>query len=121
MRQSKDDLPVTMNLPGVRILSANWGGMFTCVSQFAKGTDFTPVLKGLKDDMCQCPHWGYILKGASRIRYADGSEERIVAGDLYYMQDGHTGWAEEDTELVEFSPQKEMDVTLGHIRAQVGA
>jgi hypothetical protein len=121
MRQSKDCLPVTMNLPGVRISSANWGGMFVCLSQFAKGTDFTPVLQGLKDDMCQCPHWGYLLKGAMRIRYADGTEERLAAGDLYYMQHGHTGWAEEDTELVEFSPQNEMDVTLRHITAQVSS
>lgn len=65
--------------------------------------------------------WGYLLKGAMRIRYADGTEERVTAGDLYDWQDGHTGWAEEDTELVEFSPQREMDVTLSHIKAQVGS
>ena len=25
--------------------------------------DATPFMKGLPDDRCQCPHWGYVLKG----------------------------------------------------------
>jgi hypothetical protein len=121
MRQSKESLPITMEVPGVKVASEKWGGMVVAFNQFAKGTDFTPVLKGLKDNMCQCPHWGYLLKGALHIRYTDGREEVLTPGDLFYLPDGHTGWAEEDTELVEFSPQAEMDTTLSHIKAQVGS
>ncbi len=24
--------------------------------------DATPFMKGLPDDRCQCPHWGYVIK-----------------------------------------------------------
>jgi hypothetical protein len=26
---------------------------------FREDFDATPLLKGLPDDQCQCPHWGY--------------------------------------------------------------
>ena len=25
--------------------------------------DATPFMKGLPDDRCRCPHWGYVIKG----------------------------------------------------------
>ena len=28
-----------------------------------KGNDLGKALAGLPDDVCQCPHWGYMLKG----------------------------------------------------------
>ena len=55
-----------------------------------------------------------------RIRYTDGREEVVKPGDLFYWPEGHTAWAEEDTELVDFSPQKEMETALNHIKAQMG-
>jgi hypothetical protein len=33
--------------------------------------DATPFMKGLPDDRCQCPHWGYVFKGKMTARYAD--------------------------------------------------
>ena len=42
------------------------------------GVDFTPLLKGLHNDHCQCPHWGYVLKGSITVRYEDGHEERTT-------------------------------------------
>ena len=121
MRQSKESLPITMEVPGVKVASEKWGGMLVSFNRLDKGTDFTPVLKGLKDDMCQCPHWGYVLKGALHLRYTDGREEIAKAGDLWYAPAGHTAWIDEDTELVEFSPEKVMDVVLNHIKAQTGS
>src|SRR6476646_8597462 len=41
---------------------------------FRQDFDTTPLLKGLPDDRCQCPHWGYVIKG--RITFdLDGAEE----------------------------------------------
>jgi hypothetical protein len=79
------------------------------------GTDFTPMFKGLPDDACQCPHWGYVLKGAVQIRYTDGTEEVTAAGEVFYWPPGHTGWVEEDTIFLDFSPEKESRVVSDHI------
>jgi hypothetical protein len=58
MRQAKSDFPVVLEGPGATLRSVTWGGMTAAFNTVEKGTDFTPVFKGLKDDMCQCPHWG---------------------------------------------------------------
>ena len=34
---------------------------------FAQDIDATPLLKGLPDDRCQCPHWGYVLSGQADV------------------------------------------------------
>jgi hypothetical protein len=31
--------------------------------EFHEDIDHAPLMKGLPDGRCQCPHWGYILKG----------------------------------------------------------
>lgn len=120
MKEAKDELPVTLDVPGARIQSAHWGSMVATVQRYAKGTDFTPLLKGLQNDRCQAPHWGYLLKGVFHIQYADGGEDVLRAGDLYYLPAGHTGWVEEDVETVEFSPAVEMDETISHIKKLMG-
>lgn len=77
--------------------------MRAVVVSLPAGTDVGPLLKGHRDDLCPCPHWGYVVRGRIRIDYPDGSET-LQAGDLYYMPKGHTGVAEEDTEFIEISP-----------------
>ena len=84
------------------------------------GLDCAPLFKGLPDDLCQSPHWGYVLKGRIRVKYAD-REEIINTGDVYYLPPGHVPVIEEDSELVEFSPkdeyQKTMEVAMRNISA----
>src|SRR5918911_517263 len=41
---------------------------------FHEDVDATPLLKGLPDDRCQCPHWGYVLKGRLTYRFPQGEE-----------------------------------------------
>jgi hypothetical protein len=36
---------------------------------------------------CECPHWGYLLKGRMRVKYAD-HEEVITAEEAYYLAPG---------------------------------
>ena len=55
---------------------------------FRQDVDATPLLKGLPDDKCSCPHWGYVLKGRLTYRFAD-REEVFEAGDAFYAPPGH--------------------------------
>ena len=118
MRGSKQDLPVAVDMPGITIRVADWGEMTTALENFPAGLDTAPLFKGLPDDRCQCPHWGYVIRGQVRVLYAD-HEETLRAGDAYYLAPGHTTVFEEDTEMVEFSPageyQKTMEVAVRNV------
>jgi len=72
--------------------------------------DLAPMLKGLPDDRCQCPHWGYVFKGKMTVRYAD-HEDVIGAGDAFYIPPGHTPAADAGTEFVQFSPTDELAIS----------
>ena len=75
------------------------------------------AFRGLPDDACQCPHWGFLFRGAFKLRYTDGHEEIVRSGQAYYAAPGHTFLALEDCETVEFSPTQE----LQEVQAVVGA
>jgi hypothetical protein len=67
-----------------------------------------PLLKGVADDQCQCPHWGYVTKGRLTYRVA-ADEEVFEAGDAFYLPPGHTGVSNEPgTEYLQFSPADEL-------------
>lgn len=102
---SKEDFP-----KGNVINMVNgWGGMTVAINEFKAGTDFTPLLKGLKDDLCQVPHWGYLEKGKVRVIDSKKQTEIISAGEVFYMPPGHTMIVEEDARIIDFSPEKEMN------------
>ena len=116
MKINKEEIPVAMQAPGTVMRNlAGFGGMAVAFNQVPKGTDLRPLLEGLRNDSCHCPHWGYILEGAIRLIYDDKSEEVVRAGDLFYWPAGHTAVVEEDTQLVEFSPEKEFREVMEHI------
>ena len=78
---------------------------------FHEDVDATPLLKGLPDDRCQCPHWGYVLKGRLTYRFPEG-EETYEAGDAFYHPPGHVPIRHEPgTEIVQFSPTAELRET----------
>src|SRR4051794_26385454 len=66
---------------------------------FAADIDGTPLLKGLPDDRCSCPHWGYVLKGQATFRFAD-HDEVCNAGDAFYLPAGHIPLASAGCEFV---------------------
>jgi hypothetical protein len=78
---------------------------------FSADADPAPLFAGLPDDRCQCPHWGYVIRGKVIYRYADGSEDVIGPGEAYYAPPGHVPVFFADTELVEFSPTPELEKT----------
>ena len=87
-------------------------------------SDLAPLLKGLPDDRCQCPHWGYVFKGTLTWRFAD-HEEVYEAGDAYYAPPGHIPVASAGSEFVSFSPTDELQVVeaamLRNMQAMQGA
>ena len=74
---------------------------------FRADIDATPLLKGLPDDRCQCPHWGYVIKGRMTYRFAD-REEVFEAGDAFSSPPGHVPVADAGSEFVQFSPSEEL-------------
>ena len=108
MHATRDQLPPRFAAGSVSFRGADWGALRAMAIALPAGLDATPLLEGLPDDRCPCPHWGYVVRGRVRVTSPDG-EETFAAGDLYYLPPGHTFVVEEDTELVEFSPPGPMD------------
>jgi hypothetical protein len=116
MKTKKENIPVTMEAPGtVMRAQSGYGGMAVGFNELPAGTDFTPLLQGLANNSCHCPHWGYILEGSIKLIYDDGTEEVTSAGDVFYWQPGHTAIVEEDVKLIDFSPEKEFGELMDHI------
>jgi hypothetical protein len=119
MRTAVGDMPIEMKVDAIETRAAPCGDVLARHIQLPAGVDFTPLFKGLPGDLCQCPHWGYVLAGSIRLRYADGSEEQNSAGDVYYWPGGHTGWTDEGVTFLEFSPAAEIQPVLEHLAAQM--
>ena len=120
MRGSTRDFPVAIDIDQVRGQYAEWGNMQAGFETFKTELDMTPLLKGLPGDRCQCPHWGYVLKGRMVIRYA-GREEVVKAGDAYYMAPGHIPFFDAGTEVIEFSDKEAYGRTLEVIDKNLAA
>ena len=86
---------------------------------YPTGLDFCPLLEGLEHDHCQCPHWGYVIKGRVRVSYEDRPEEVVGAGELYYWPPGHTIVVEDAVRMIEFSPHDQMSEVLAHVVSEV--
>lgn len=73
---------------------------------FDEDIDATPLLKGLPQDQCQCPHWGYVIKGRMTVRLPEG-DEVYEAGDAFYTPAGHAPLKHQaGTEVIMFSPEE---------------
>ncbi len=115
MHSSKNDLPLAGEFDTpvghVTLREVEWGAMNVAMETFPAGTDTRPLFVGLPDDRCQCPHWGYVVKGRFRVIFAD-HEETLQTGDIYYLEPGHVLVYEETTDLIEFSPRGEYQETM---------
>ena len=128
MRIAKNDVPVKIDVPGATARqiedfgdAAGYGKIGGEYFSLASGTDLAPLLKGLEGDLCQSPHWGYVIEGELTVGFADGHSETASESDLFYWPPGHTVKAEKDTEMILFSPQHEHGEVLNHVRGQLGA
>ena len=69
--------------------------------------DATPLMKGLPDDRCPCPHSGYVFKGRLTFQFPD-HDETFEAGDAFHVPGGHGLVVAAGTEYVQFSPAEEL-------------
>lgn len=121
MRYTINDIPLEMELGEIETRGVECGDIYTRHIDLPAGVDFTPLFVGLPGDLCQCPHWGQVLKGSITLRYADGREETNRAGDVFYWPGGHTGWTDEGVTFLEFSPTTEILPVLDHLSRQLAA
>ncbi len=106
MRAVKTDLPLLVQDGKSYGRYMEWGDMDVAWESWQAGRDSTAVFKKLPGGSCQVPHWGYMIKGRMRLKYAD-HDEVINSGEVFYMQPGHIPVTEEDCELVWFAPKGE--------------
>lgn len=126
MRIAKEDVPVKIAIPGATARqtldfgdATGYGTMAGEYFSLGAGTDITPLLKGLEGDLCQSPHWGYLIQGEVTVTYTDASEETVNGGDLFYWPPGHTVRVGADAEIILFSPQHEHCLVVDHLRKQL--
>jgi hypothetical protein len=96
------------------------GGYTVGFESYSADMDAAPIFQGLPDDRCQCPHWGYVVKGKIGFRYAD-REETYEAGDAYYAPAGHTPILYDGGEVVEFSPTDKLGQTMDVVKQNIEA
>jgi hypothetical protein len=126
MHMAKTDIPERIKVPGAVARQAldfgdvmGYGKLAGEYFSMAAGTDITPLLKGLEGDLCQSPHWGYLMEGELTVAYADGSEETTSEGDLFYWPPGHTVRVAKNAEFIMFSPQAEHRKVVEHLKKRL--
>jgi hypothetical protein len=113
---AKENLPVGMKAAKTIMRSqSGLGGMAVAFNEVPAGGDMSPLFEGLPDNACPAPHWGYILEGVIRIRYVDGKEETVKAGEVFYWPAGHIPFVEKDLKIIDFSPEAEFNQLMEHL------
>jgi hypothetical protein len=123
---AKENVDVKMEIPGAVIrqrtdfgdasgLGRISGECFT----LSAGVDTAPLFEGLEGDLCQCPHWGFVLRGQLTTTDASGARETVAANDLFYWPPGHNVKVDADAEIVMFSPQREHTHVINHMIKKV--
>jgi hypothetical protein len=122
MRVAKGDVDVKMAIPGATIRqrrnfgdSTGYGKLSGEYFTLAAGVDTTPLFQGLEGDLCQCPHWGFVVRGDITTTNAAGAQETVTANDLFYWPPGHNVRVNADAEIVMFSPQHEHSHVIDHM------
>lgn len=122
MRIAKENVDVKMQIPGATLRQrTDFGdatGLGTISGEYfslSAGVDTTELFQGLEGDRCQCPHWGFMLRGRVTTTDANGVQETVDANDLFYWPPGHNVRVEADAELILFSPQREHTHVIDHM------
>lgn len=114
---TRPEAPVVIADGGVELrVQPIGGGMSAGFVRLPAGADLRPAVVGLKDNLCQCPHWGYLISGRVRMHTIGGAQD-YTAGQAFYWAPGHAPEAIEDSEYVDFSPTDEFQHVIDHITA----
>ena len=125
MRVAKDQVDIRMNIPGAVIRqrldfgdASGYGKISGEYFTLGAGVDTTPLFQGLEGNLCQSPHWGFVLRGKITTTDATGNQETVSADDLFYWPPGHNVRVDADAEIVMFSPQHEHSLVINHMIAK---
>ncbi|TAJ41826.1 MAG: cupin domain-containing protein [Reyranella sp.] len=125
MRIAKEQVDVRMEIPGAVIRQRKDFGDVSGYSKIsgeyftlAAGVDTTPLFQGLEGNLCQSPHWGFVLRGQLTTTDAAGKQETVSTNDLFYWPPGHNVKVDADAEIVMFSPQHEHSLVIDHMIAK---
>jgi len=111
---NKHDAADVMELDGYHGAFGELEDYTVAFETYTADADLADLFKGLPDDRCQCPHWGVVLEG--KLKYTTDDGEIVVeSGEAYYVPPGHLPYLYAGTEVVEFSPTKELHETLAVI------
>ena len=100
--------------PGVEIRATEAGELTVSLVRLEKGHDARPLFAGLPGDLCQCPHWGYVISGELRVWTASGFDD-YRAGQAFHWPPGHAPEALTDTAFLEISPTVELAKLYAHL------
>ena len=117
---ARDELPEREIVPGYASRLADWGGITVAFEHAVAGQDASSMIKGLPDDRCQAPHWGFLFSGRMVVDYGN-RQETIEGGSAYYIEPGHRITFPEDCEALEFTPTEELERTLAVVRKNAAA
>lgn len=127
MRVAKEQVDVRMQIPGAVIRQRKDFGDATGLGKISgeyfslsAGVDTTPLFQGLEGNLCQSPHWGYVLEGQITTTDAAGVKETVKASDLFYWPPGHNVKVDADAEIIMFSPQHEHSHVIDHMIKMTG-
>lgn len=99
------------------------GFLFSFIT-YGIDVDFTELMKGLPENRCQSPHWGYVFQGRLGFRFLD-YEEWFDAGDAFFVPGGHTLLTDALTDALVISlaePMRETErIMLANLRKMHGA
>jgi hypothetical protein len=126
MHVTKDNVEVRMEIPGAilrqRYEMGSVSGYDKISGEYftlAAGVDTTPLFVGLDGNACQCPHWGFVLRGQITTTDAKGVQETVKQNDLFYWPPGHNVKVDADAEIIMFSPQREHTHVIDHMKEMV--
>jgi hypothetical protein len=126
MRVALDEVDVRMTIPGAvirqRVDFGNASGFDTISCEYftlSEGVDTTPLFLGLEGNLCQCPHWGFVLRGRLTTTDARGAQETVTTNDLFYWPPGHNVRVDANAEIVMFSPQDQHSQVIDHMIEKV--
>jgi hypothetical protein len=122
MRVSKEQVDVKLQIPGAVVRQHKDFGDATGLGKISgeyfslsAGVDTTPLFHGLEGNLCQSPHWGYVLQGQLTTTDSAGHRETVNANDLFYWPPGHNVKVDADAEIIMFSPQHEHSQVIDHM------
>lgn len=126
MRIAKKDVDVKMEIPGAVLRqrtdfgdASGFGMISGEYFSLAAGVDTTPLFQGLNGNACDCPHWGFVLRGRLTTTDTNGEHETVATDDLFYWPPGHNVKVDADAEIIMFSPQREHTHVIDHMIAKV--